>query len=167
MTIQIVKNGKPFMFDSSDWKLISNYRWYVDGTGYAVTYTQYINGQRRNLKMHRLILGLTDPKIMTDHINHRRTDNRRLNIRPATQIENARNATARGRCKYLGVTYQTCKFISKKTGKPMIYEYIKAKVNYGGKLIHIGTFKTEEDAARAYNVAAIKYFGNFANLNVL
>ena len=152
------------LFDETDFDMISQYQWGIDTKGYVTA-----RKQKRGiaLYMHRLILGLTKRQDEVDHKNHIRTDNRRCNIRVATRQENARNSTPRGECKYLGVTYQTCRFISKKTGEPMVYRYIKAKINYEGRLLHLGTFKTEEDAAHAYNVAATKYYGEFANLNVL
>lgn len=108
--------------------------------------------------MHRLILGIhgLGRSVFGDHINHITNDNTRGNLRIATQKQNCRNITPRGRSKYLGVSYQTC------NNK---YEYIKAKIRVDGKLLHIGTFKNEEDAALAYNEAAKIHFGEFANLN--
>ena len=159
MTIQIVKSGKPILFDSQDWKLISRYRWWVESNGYAVT-KRRVDG--KYIKMHRLLLGIIDkPKILTDHKNRIRSDNRIENIRPCSLSENARNRRAVGRSKYKGVSFQ--RFVSNGN----VYEYIQARIRVDGRFIHLGRFETEERAALAYNEAATKYFGEFANLNVL
>jgi hypothetical protein len=42
-----------------------------------------------------------------------------------------------------------------------------ASINVRYKSIHLGRFKIEEEAARAYNEAALKYFGESANLNII
>lgn len=162
MTIQLVHKGRPILFDSSDWAIIAPYKWRIEVLGYAVA---FIDGKIK--KMHRLILGLNDPKIFTDHINHNRIDNRRENIRSCSQADNARNVSAHGRSKYLGVSYQVISYKCLLTDRIRTYEYIKAKIRVDNKLLHLGTFKTEQDAALAYNEAAKKYFGEFANLNVV
>lgn len=82
-----------------------------------------------------------------DHINRVRSDNRIENLRPCTHSQNLGNARARVH-KYKGVTF--CKQTQK----------WRAQMNG-----HLGRFNTMEDAARAYNVAAIKHFGHFAYLN--
>lgn len=168
MTIQLVKNGKPTMFDSQDWLIISKYKWHINKAGYAIGSYKENDGTWVSIKMHRLILNISDQFIFTDHINHIKSDNRRLNIRACTPLQNSRNASPRGEIsKYLGVTYQRINYKSLKTGEILSYKYIKAKINYGGKLLHLGTFSSERDAAIAYNNAARKYFGEFANLNTI
>lgn len=63
-------------------------------TSYAYTVAVLATKPKRKFKyiyMHRLILGLTDPKIVVDHRNHDGLDNRRENIKPCTQAENLQN----------------------------------------------------------------------------
>lgn len=152
------------MFDSEDWSILNKYKWNVNSQ-------RYVWSHRRNkppLLMHRLLLGIDgNDQLLGDHVNHQPNDNRKSNLRVATPGDNARNRTPSGRTKYLGVSYQTCRYKSIKTGKIFIYQYLKAKIRVNNKLIHLGTFIYEEDAALAYNDAAKKYFGEFANLNIV
>jgi hypothetical protein len=82
-----------------------------------------------------------------DHINRQRNDNRIENLRPCTHSQNLGNARARVH-KYKGVTF--CRATQK----------WRAQLNG-----HLGRFDTIEEAALAYNAAAVEHFGEFANLN--
>ena len=82
-----------------------------------------------------------------DHINRIRNDNRIENLRLCTHSQNLGNARARVH-KYKGVTF------CKRTGK------WRAQLNG-----HLGRFLTIEEAALAYNKAAIQHYGEFARLN--
>lgn len=161
MELQITnKKGKVFkiLYDESDHELVAKYEWHVGGKYVRTSY--YIPGiGSRTKMMHRVIMGLTDANLYVDHINRNPFDNRRSNLRICSQPENTRNRSASGECKYLGVTYQRCKINS------AVYVYIKARIRVADKLIHLGSHKTEELAAKAYDKAAKHYFGEFANLN--
>jgi len=109
-------------------------------------------------KSHRVIWAMETgrwPKFNIDHKNLDRSDNRLLNLREATHQENAANCSAsiRGVSKYLGV------MPSKTKGKWVA----QIKKNY--KSGYIGTFRTEIEAAKAYDAEAIVVHGEFANLN--
>jgi hypothetical protein len=108
--------------------------------------------------LHRVITGATKG-MDVDHINGDRLDNRRSNLRVCSRSENMKNARKRSRCssKYKGVTWVK----SKKRWRAQI-TMVECK---GSK--HIGYFKSEIDAARAYNEAAKEYFGEFAKINDL
>jgi hypothetical protein len=82
-----------------------------------------------------------------DHINRDRTDNRIENLRPCNHSQNLGNSRPR-RNGYKGVSLCKC------TGR--------WRAQLKG---HIGRFDTEEEAALAYNAAALAYFGDFAYLN--
>jgi hypothetical protein len=107
-----------------------------------------------------MILGLVDSQSQGDHVNRNRLDNRRCNLRACTPAENGRNKKARGGSQYHGVAFLYCTKGGKRYGP-----YITAGIFINGKRMYLGMFKTETEAALAYDAMARKYFGEFANLN--
>jgi hypothetical protein len=106
--------------------------------------------------MHRLIISI--PKEMvTDHKNGNRLDNRKENLRACTQAQNTRNRgiTQNINHSWKGYTYEKSR------------NKFKASIKVNGKSINLGRYETEHEAATAYNLAAKKYFGDFARLNII
>jgi hypothetical protein len=97
------------------------------------------------------------PKDQIDHINNIRTDNRVVNLREASQKENNGNMKKRRNCSsnYKGIYWDnSCnKWICTIT------------IDYSRK--YLGSYHNEEEAALAYNKAALEYFGEYAKINDL
>lgn len=106
---------------------------------------------RGAVSLHAFLTGY----VLTDHINLDGLDNRRANLRPATHAENLRN---RGRqtnnsSGFKGVTW------NKRARK------WQAQIGMPGSKSYLGIFVDPEEAARAYDAAAIELHGEFARLN--
>lgn len=149
-----VGKDKYAIVDNEDFSFLNRVFWRVNKDGYARTTFQVKSGVRKDITMHRLILNpYTENQI--DHINNDRLDNRRQNLRVCLLKENVFNRS-KGKGKssqYKGVGRY------KRTGQ------WQARICFEGKLMHLGMFEKEEDAAEAYNKAAKKYFGKYAWLN--
>jgi len=125
--------------------------------GYIVISCRH-EGADKRFYAHRLAWFLhheTWPKDQIDHINNLRDDNRLVNLREATNAENTKNLKARkgGTSKYKGVSWfkRHCKWL--------------ARIGVNHKRIFLGYYDNEEEAALAYNKAALEYFGEYAKIN--
>lgn len=138
--------------DEADLELVRPYNWRAfknHNTWYAMSGTGVL--------MHRLILGIhgLGRSVECDHLNGNGLDNCRANIRIATRSANMQNRRKyRGEGNYVGVKRSD-------NGKRW-----KARIYHNGKPILLGTHDTEEQAAKAYDKAALALFGPLAHLNL-
>lgn len=148
-----LKNECVAVIDLVDVEKASKHGWILDDTKPNRYVLARVNN--RTLRLHRYILDV--PKGMAvDHIDGNGLNNRRTNLRVVTPQQNSfnrRKITSKS-SRYKGVH-------ARGNGK------FRAAIRVNGKLINIGTFSTELDAAKAYNILALKYFGEFACLNQL
>ena len=145
--MELTVTGKTVLVDDVDAALLAPYRWRI----YLDKNTEYVIGDlgkdEPTVRMHRLILGLTDPAIHVDHKNGDGLDNRKSNLRVATNQLNSENRRARVHSSiYKGVG------LHKGSGK------WQARITISGKLKHLGRFDNEIEAALAYDDAARKNF---------
>lgn len=147
------------VIDSRDFELVRRYRWYPDKAGrtfYAVTNVPNLDGTRSRLKMHRLIFPSNRD---IDHKDRNGLNNRRSNLRQATDAQNNWNQqTRRGTSQFKGV------YLRKDYARRGITKYY-ATISVHGRRISLGVFDSEETAAHVYDEAAKKYHGEFALLN--
>lgn len=143
--------GKSTIVDDVDYDFLMQWKWWYGGK-YAVR-----THQDMPVLLHRIVAERAgiNPRHKIDHINRDRLDNRRHNLRAATKSQNGTN---RGPNKnntsgFKGVCWDKCN---------RLWE---TKIQVEGRYHKIGRYPTKTEAAKAYNEAAIKYFGAFAYLN--
>jgi len=90
-----------------------------------------------------------------DHANGDSWDNSITNLRAATQSQNMINTRYR---KTPRIGYRGVRPAHQRNG-------FTARISFGDKGVHLGTFATAEEASKAYREAAIRLFGEFANLD--
>jgi len=159
LMINSPKYGKKIvLIDDEDYDKIKNYSWGLqyDGNAFYITHNRCNSDRTRTmLRIHRIITDCPEGMIV-DHINGDTFDNRKENLRICTQSGNCMNRR-KGTNKssvYKGVTFLKSK------------NRWMAQIKTKGKRKPLGTYKTEDQAAIAYNIASLEMFGEFARPNV-
>lgn len=154
--VLLENSGLHTLIDDEDFELISRYRWYSHNYRGIYNYAETTireNKKKSTLKMHGLIMGAL-PGQQVDHKNHDTLDNRKENLRVCTNTQNSQNRQRTwGVSSFKGVRWH------KGTEK------WHSRIMFNKKGVSLGLFSDEEDAARAYDRAALEYFGEFAFLN--
>jgi hypothetical protein len=138
--------------DAEDYDRLKKYKWCAveEGNWYAKTFRR----DGMPLWMHRLVIDA--PKgLYVDHIDHNGLNNCKSNLRLCTNAQNQQNRRPNrgGSSRYKGVH------------KLKSYKKFRARIVHNKKAIHLGYFKDEIEAAKAYDKKARELFGEFAYLN--
>jgi len=151
-TIELTRD-KVALVDDEDYDDLIRYKWSTLSSGnnryyYAVRWGR--PGERDVVLMHNHLLG----SLGVDHINGDGLDNQRSNLRSATKTQNGQNRKPNKNCvsEFKGINQ-----------RPNGKWYVRIQVD--GKRISLGYFNDEIDAAKAYDEAARRYFGEYARTN--
>ena len=153
--------GKVALVDDADYEFLNQWKWHAGTQGslytfYAIRQLSVAGGKQRHELMHRLILGLKpSDKRQCDHRDRNGLNNQRSNLRACTRTQNQQSSRKRtgSTSRYKGVCWDS------NGGKWRSQVYVKKRQ------IHLGCFVSETDAARAYDAAALRYYGSFAITN--
>lgn len=168
-----LSRGMVTFIDDADYEELNKYKWYAAPSGagakgknpyrkyfYAGRNFRLSPNKRTTIFIHRILLN-AQPGQVCDHINGNTLDNRRENLRIVTTSQNAMNSdrpSSRRVSKYRGVSPSASK---KRSWTAQTMQRLNGKTNR----YHLGTFKTEVEAAKAYDEKAKELFGEFARLN--
>jgi len=151
-------DGEYTIVEPADYYRFGHLKWHLKGSNakkfYAVRDVKTGPGKTRQLGLHREIMN--EPKgLLVDHHNGNSLDNRMANLRTATWAQNNQNRKKQQNTssKYKGVSFNKR------------YKKFGAYIRVNGKNLYLGWFLNEIDAARAYDAAAMKYYGDFAKVN--
>lgn len=154
-----LQDGTQTQIDETDLALLEAHRWCAPKRPRFLQYVRravWLPGRQSctTILLHREILK-APTGLYVDHINGDTLDNRRANLRVATPKQSAANRRSQSgsSSRYLGVTWHTgC-------------SRWQAQIGGSGDTAYLGLFSDEAEAARTYDVAARKRYGEFARLN--
>jgi len=155
--IYLVNNKGKVFVDNEDFEYLNTFRWILLKMKRSrVLYAQaYIN--KKMTSMHSLIMN-TPKGYEVDHIDSNGLNNQKRNLRLCNHIQNNTNVSKHNgkySSKYKGVSWNP------------VSNTWRARITVNKKLISIGSFMTEKEAAIAYNKASIQYHKEYANINYI
>lgn len=151
--------GKVALVDDEDYERLVAFKWQATCNSrkrrwYATCNINLPNGQQTKTRMHRFILNA--PKdLQVDHQNGDGLDNRRNNLRLATNSQNQQNRSLSpsSTSGFKGVSFHRG------------WNLYRARIYLDRKQISLGYFADARSAAIAYDASARKLFGKFAKTN--
>jgi hypothetical protein len=150
--------GLVALVDDEDFDRVSAFKWFAfplpgskSGRHYAMRTFKLPDGRGSSERMHQMVAGHTHP----DHIDGDGLNNQRANLRRATSAQNGANrrSTVGSSSRFKGVTWH------KRDG------HWQASMKVDGRNRHLGSFSSEDEAARVYDAAALATWGEYAHLN--
>lgn len=154
-----LSQGRVAVVDFEDFEKIRGIKWYAlkNGRCFYACGNIRVGGKRTKISLHRVITGCP-PDREVNHINGDGLDNRQENLQICTTQQNQFALIRKKKdasSSYRGVSWFTRN------------RCWRAAIKHNGKVIYLGRFDNEEDAARAYDVKARELFGEFACPNFL
>lgn len=135
--------SKTALVDDWNFEELNQYYWIADKG--KNTYYARRRSNKSLIRMHRVIMK-TPEGMEVDHADHNGLNNQEYNMRNVSLFQNAQNRSDNN--IYIGVTYNKLR------------GYFQSTIGKNRKKIHLGVFYNVEDAARSYNAAIIKYYGD-------
>lgn len=148
-----LNGGNVCVIDAADVPLVERLHWRAKRSGFRGKV--YVYTMRETIPIHRVILGLTDPGVVVDHIDMDPMNCRRSNLRVCVKRENNANRPRQ--------TNNTSGFIGikrERSGRWAALVYVGGKRRSAG-----GTFGSPFCAAAARDLAMLQAHGDFASLN--
>lgn len=144
-------DGSKAYCDAADAELVGRWNWHRSNSPHDTRFTV----RRATNPGYMVLADLINPPppgLTNDHIDRNPRNNRRSNLRFATAQQNCQNRMRPNKVGFKGVGRHGNRF--------------RARIVVDGRRIILGSFVEPIAAARAYDAAAIHYFGEFAALNL-
>lgn len=158
------ETGEYAIVEQQDYERVRQYHWFPK-EGFNTTYARsqkQINNKKVPLILHRFIMD-AKPGEIVDHINRNGLDCRRSNLRIVPRYVNHINVVRKQKSNagYRGVHKRKWS----NTKGNYLNKPFSVAIQVNGKCKHLGYYATAEEGARAYDIAAKKYHGQYAMLN--
>ena len=149
--------GQVALVDDFDFEFLNQWKWYAQKdqrTFYARRWAGCAGGKQIVVRMHNLILP-SPVGFETDHRDRNGLNNQRHNLRSVRHVSNTVNQRIRrdNKTGFKGVSFR------KETG------VFRAVISFERRSLSLGQSETAVGAAKLYDAAAKRLYGEFAYLN--